>query len=358
MKHKLLIGKRVLLLLMCLLLSVSFFGCKKEKIESDNKGNNSTPDSAPVIETTPEAETKPVFSAKYIVGVIVSEESENNSKVFDGFEEAFKARDIDKTGFHHNLLLTVCDNDDEACKQAAKKYVDDGVDLIFAVGEKAAKAAAAASKKIPVVFCSVADPIEAGLVKSSAKPSGNVTGVSDFTPAEFQMELIRELLPDTRKVSALYCSTDKKSTLVSALAKSQAEAMRMTYDTFGAADDKNFNYQISKALKGADVLYLIEDELSLKNAEAVFEAADKAGVPVISSSDAFMSMGALATVLPDYNDLGYDAGELALICLKGLKKIGDISVEYPQLCVRYVSTSAAKKLTLDVSTVNNITAVD
>ena len=50
--------------------------------------------------------------------------------------------------------------------------------ILAAGGSDPAKVAKAATAKIPIVFVSAADPVEAGLVASLNRPEGNVTGVS------------------------------------------------------------------------------------------------------------------------------------------------------------------------------------
>lgn len=349
--------KKSLVITMCLFMVLSVCACNK----SDFENSDSTPDEATAVsldETSSAEETLPESTAKYTIGVIVSEESENNTKALEGFEGAFKARDAEQSGDHHNIMVTVCESDEKSCKNAADKYVKGGVDLIFAIGETAAKAAASATDTIPVIFCSVADPIEAELLTSSVNPDKNVTGVSDFTPAKQQMELIRELFPETKKVSSLYCSTDEDSILISTLAQNHAEALRFNFTSYGAADDKQFVTALEDALSEADILYLCDGEITRKNAEVIFSEAKKKRIPVIASSEDFMSMGAIATALPDYNELGYCAGELALICLKELIPVSNIAVEYPDICLKYVSQSAAKAYSIDTSRFYNVEFVD
>lgn len=53
---------------------------------------------------------------------------------------------------------------------------------------------------IPVAFAAVTDPLSAGLVKDLKKPGNNVTGISDLTPVERQIQFIKELLPAAKTV--------------------------------------------------------------------------------------------------------------------------------------------------------------
>jgi len=48
--------------------------------------------------------------------------------------------------------------------------------LIAEFGTVAAKAAATATKRIPIVFTGVGDPVGAGLVANLSHPGGNITG--------------------------------------------------------------------------------------------------------------------------------------------------------------------------------------
>lgn len=345
--------KKQLSIAMCVLMVFSLCACNNTALDN----TFTTPDEAlvesTVITSTAEEETLPLSTAKYTIGVVVSEESENNTKALEGFESAFNLRDTEKSGDHHSIFVTVCDGEEESCKKAADKYVKSGVDLIFAIGETAAIASAEATDTIPIIFCSVYDPIKAELLTSSVNPDKNVTGVSDYTPAKQQMELIRELLPDAKKVSSLYCSTDADSILISTLAQNHAEALRYDFKSYGAADDKQFVTALKDALNNADVLYLCDGEITRKNAEVIFKEANKKKIPVISSSMNFMTMGAFATALPDYSELGYSAGELALICVKDLLPVSEIAVEYPESSIYYVSESAAKTNSIDITRIYN-----
>jgi putative ABC transport system substrate-binding protein len=61
----------------------------------------------------------------------------------------------------------------------------------------------AATTAIPTVFTGVDDPVNSGLVKSFARPGGNMTGVyfSQLEIAAKRLELMRQLLPRARRVA-------------------------------------------------------------------------------------------------------------------------------------------------------------
>jgi putative ABC transport system substrate-binding protein len=77
--------------------------------------------------------------------------------------------------------------------------VEDGVDVIIAVGVNAAKAEQAITKQTPIVVTIVDDPIAYGLIKSFAQPVGNATGVTD---------LALQLRPKRLQLSGRYQSAE------------------------------------------------------------------------------------------------------------------------------------------------------
>ena len=71
------------------------------------------------------------------------------------------------------------------------------VDVILAVGTPAARAALAATKTIPIIFCRIGDPVGYELVASLARPGGDATGVTVFTVAlaEKRVEVLKDAVP-------------------------------------------------------------------------------------------------------------------------------------------------------------------
>jgi putative ABC transport system substrate-binding protein len=90
----------------------------------------------------------------------------------------------------------------------AKDYVGKKVDVIVTQGGTATGIAREATKEIPIVFIwGISDPVQAGLVKSLARPETNTTGLSSFTDPEIsgkRLELFKEAVPRLRRTAVLY----------------------------------------------------------------------------------------------------------------------------------------------------------
>src|SRR5213593_2725334 len=95
---------------------------------------------------------------------------------------------------------------------AARELVRSGADIIVTTeGGNAAKAAQMATDQIPIVFIGGGDPVELGLVKSLARPGGNLTGIAslDVELAPKRLEIFRELVPGLKRVLLIYDATNK-----------------------------------------------------------------------------------------------------------------------------------------------------
>jgi ABC-type uncharacterized transport system substrate-binding protein len=92
--------------------------------------------------------------------------------------------------------------------QIAAELVRLKVDIIVATGGNVfVRAAKNATKTIPIVMSGGgADPVEAGLVESLARPGGNVTGLTNLNIelGGKRLELLKEAVPKLARVAVLY----------------------------------------------------------------------------------------------------------------------------------------------------------
>ena len=98
------------------------------------------------------------------------------------------------------------DGDPQRIKALAQEVVEHSPDIVLANGVAAVARLKAATQRIPVVFASAADPVEAGLAESMARPGGNITGFTNFEHAISAkwLELMKEVAPRVVRVVLLY----------------------------------------------------------------------------------------------------------------------------------------------------------
>ena len=116
-------------------------------------------------------------------------------------------------GQDFDMTYGMADFHSERLPQVAAEMVELAPDVIVAAAALEAVAAAKATATIPIVVGALADPVELGLIKSYARPGGNVTGIMPYVaglPTK-QLELARELVPGATRIGLLDDVTDPKA---------------------------------------------------------------------------------------------------------------------------------------------------
>jgi putative ABC transport system substrate-binding protein len=113
------------------------------------------------------------------------------------------------TYIDHGILT----NDAEVLGNEVRRLIDQKVDLLLTLGTPTTLAAkkAIAGTNIPVVFATVMNPVQQGIVESVSQPGGNVTGVQIINAAPKAMEWLLKLAPGTKMVYVPYHPEDKVS---------------------------------------------------------------------------------------------------------------------------------------------------
>ncbi len=95
--------------------------------------------------------------------------------------------------------------------QIARKYVGERPDVIVAIATPSAQAVVAASKDISIVYSAVTDPVAAKLVKGWEASGTNVTGVVRSLRWASNLELIKRVVPNAKRVGVIYSPGEANS---------------------------------------------------------------------------------------------------------------------------------------------------
>jgi ABC-type uncharacterized transport system substrate-binding protein len=186
---------------------------------------------------------------------------------------------------HFVLGIRFTQGDTAALAAAARTFVQEGADLLFADADEAAKAAQLATTRVPIVFAGVADPLGTGLVHSFAAPGGNVTGVADLglELSPKRLELFREVIPDLRRVLYLYAATDASSRAALPLYQEAARALGLELVAQAVQSEAEAQATLAQSQKGAVDGLLAPPSLALNLPGAILTAAAQRGLPTMFS---------------------------------------------------------------------------
>ena len=118
-------------------------------------------------------------------------------------------------------------------REVADQLVAQNVDIIFATSSTETGAARQATKTIPIVFATHADPVGTGHVASLARPGGNITGLSVLLSelTGKALEILKEVVPDAKRFGVLSSPTAPSHVPTMRAAEAAAEKLGVTLHT-------------------------------------------------------------------------------------------------------------------------------
>lgn len=192
--------------------------------------------------------------------------------------------------------------------------------VLIGIATPAAQALANTTSEIPIVLGAITDPVSAGLVKNDQQPGGNITGVSDKSPVDAQFELVKEILPESKKVGILYASSEENSKYQVEEAKKIAENQGWSVKTYAVPSSNEIAQTVQVMTSEVDFIYIPTDNTIANAMQTVVNEANKSKTPIIPSVDTMVEQGGLATVGINQFDLGIQTGKMAADILSGKAK--------------------------------------
>lgn len=224
------------------------------------------------------------------------------------------------------------------------------VDVLIASSTAEAMAAKNATSTIPVVFTQVADPVNAGLIDSLARPGGNITGLTTIAGvlAGKRLELLKETLPRLLRVAVLWNPEDPGSR--QQWNESQLVGRELGLQTHSM--EASITEQLETAFKGAAktrsaALAVTQSALFDPTKSKIPDLALKYHLPSISIRGEFVATGGLMSYGPDRTEPFRRAAAMVDKILKGAKP-ADIPVERPTKFELAVNLKTAKQIGLTI----------
>jgi len=208
-----------------------------------------------------------------------------------------------------------------------QQLVSNHSDLIFAIATTAAQAVANETTEIPILTGAVTDLVAANLVESNELPNTNVSGTSDMTPVDRQLELLMKLAPNTKTLGLMYNSSEVNSEILIEIAEQVAENLGLETVRMTVTNTNDVAQNLQALVQRVDALYVPNDNTIASAMATVGSIAIENQLPVVAADTGMVNEGGLGTVSVDYYALGRQAGAMAVRVFNG-EDVATMPVEF------------------------------
>ena len=257
-----------------------------------------------------------------------------------GFEQALKDNGVMVEYDYQNAQ-----GDMSNAQAIARKFKGDDLDPVHSIATPTSQVIT----KTPVVYSSVTDPVDAGLVKTMGPAGGNVTGVSDAWPYERQVKLHHEMVPSAKKWGTVYNAGDANSVKSMTWARAAMKKYGLEYIEVTVSTSAEVHMAAQSLVDRVDAVFIISDNTVVSAFESLVKVCNDKNKPLFGGGTESVPRGSIAALGFDYFQVGYTAGLKAVDILKGGKSAGDVPSSLTKKLKLVVNLKAAKAqgVTLD-----------
>ncbi len=250
---------------------------------------------------------------KLNIKIVLYNDTQSSEESQEGFLKGLKNAGLTE-GKHYQIKAYNAQSDLSTLSSIMNTINDEKPDLVFVVSTPALQASIRLlDKSIPIVFTAVGDAVKAGAGKSESDHLPNITGITTQSPFSGMARLIKETLPNTKKVGTLFTPSEINSVLYndwfkSALKKEGIELISVPVTA--SSDIPQASAEL--VLKDIDLLCQILDNTTRPAFPLIAKKAKDKKIPIYVFDNNFMKEGGILCLSRDYIDAGTEAAEKAL----------------------------------------------
>lgn len=255
---------------------------------------------------------------------------------------------LEQLGYADGKNVTIeyrdADGQYDRLQEAAADLVGLKPDVIFSLGGEQAPFVKNATATIPIVVVVSNDPVESGLVRSLARPGGNITGltyVHDLLAGK-SVELLKEVMPQVSRVAILWNPNHADPEFRETQQASRTIGVQLQSLEVREPADFEGAFQAARAER-AEALIVIGSRLIFLNRVRIGDFADKNRLVLVGVPSWLIDAGALLTYGPNVPDLLRRASTYIDKILKGARP-SDLPMQQPTTFELIISQKSAKKL--------------
>lgn len=278
---------------------------------------------------------------------------ENNSGMGDTYQKGFDEY-IKKTGANLSLDKYNAKGDTDSFNSKIKEFEKSKKVIVVYRSSGLTKAHKISNGKTPIVGGACSHPQALGLMKNPDKPEGNITAVTYFIEPSAQLQVMKKIFPNAKKIGVLYEKGHPAGENVE-IPKTKAAAKNMGLEILTAPiykKDKQPGHKQEAINKTKELLERGAEIIIITNTNSAYTASaeivETAGsVPVFSFSEKGIKAGALGGLVANIKTLGMILGESVDQLAQG-KMISEVPVKTDPKPVFYINTKKMEELKVKI----------
>jgi putative ABC transport system substrate-binding protein len=235
-------------------------------------------------------------------------------------------------------------------RAAVAEVLASNPDLVHATTTPIVQELQRRTRSIPIVFVSVFDPVEIGVVESLARPGGNATGFMNVEPAldGKRLELLKAVAPDVNRVLVLGNSGSDANLIDLRVIEAAAPSFGVRVLSGIVRDGSEIESAIEAVARTPNAGLIVNAGIPINDRrKLIFALASRHRLPAVYSLRFFAVDGGLLSYGPDVLDMYRRSVTYVDRILKG-EKPGDLPVQAPVKYDLVINLNAAKAIGLTV----------
>ncbi|MBU0279106.1 tryptophan ABC transporter substrate-binding protein [Gemella sp. zg-1178] len=266
--------------------------------------------------------------------------------IYKGFEDELKKQGY-KIGENLEIDLQNAQGDQSNLAAMSKKLVADKNNILVGITTPATLSLSNETKNIPIIMGGITYPVEAGLIKNENKPGNNITGVSDRTPIKEQLEIMKKVLPNMKKVGIIYTASEDNSTKQAKEAEKLAKEMNLEVNLKSVVNTNDIQQVTESVASSVDAIFVPIDNTIASAMATVVKVTDSYKIPVFPSADTMVKDGGLLGIGVDQYKIGVETAKVVIEVLKGAKT-EDKAIVLANDGIIYLNNKKAKELGITI----------
>jgi putative ABC transport system substrate-binding protein len=242
------------------------------------------------------------------------------------------------------------ENDADRARRYAQELVALAPDIFLADATISVAALQHATRSLPIVFGTVADPVGAGFVDSLSRPGGNITGfmVFEYGFSGKWLELLKQIAPQVTRAAVLRNAATSVGIAEFSTIQAVAPSLGVEVTPIGVSDTREIERAVEAFARSANGgLIMTGGALSPVTRDLIITLAARHKLPAIYPFRDMVTAGGLVSYSPDYAEGFRRAAGYVDRILKGAKP-ADLPVQAPTKYELVVNLKTAKAIGLEV----------